>query len=112
MNLSQGARVCIDCQQILQSGNGSGIVAHALPPRCPPCWRFWKALAHQADVDRAAEAARRGGGPGCCGEEGLDRFEWDVPAVALLGPVAGRGRAFPLIFQTDRSVCRIVKEQT
>jgi hypothetical protein len=57
MELSDGTRVCADCESafVIDSGERKYFEDHylTLPRRCRDCRQLWKDLRHQADVERA-----------------------------------------------------------
>lgn len=59
MELSDGTRVCIDCENlfIIDDGERAYLAdrGYQLPKRCKACRALRKDIAHQADVDRARE---------------------------------------------------------
>ena len=59
MELSDGSKVCLDCEAIffIDDGEKQYFEDHGMtqPKRCRDCRQLRKDLRHQADVDRAAK---------------------------------------------------------
>jgi hypothetical protein len=60
MNLSDGTRVCVDCEQIFVMDDGEILWfkghGFTMPLRCESCRQYRKELAHQADVETPGPA--------------------------------------------------------
>lgn len=76
MELSDGSKVCLDCEAlfIIEDGERQYFEAHNLttPRRCRTCRQLRKDLAHQADVERASEQLT---------DETIKKAERDDPAA-------------------------------